>query len=323
MVSFLLYVSETAYDGCSVLGDHQFLICRDDYNMHLGIRSRDLDLLAACLVGLGIEGDAHESEFLADTFACGCLILAYTACEDDDVDASEHSRVCSDIFKDTVFIHVEREDSLAVALGDGCLDVAHVGRDLRDSGHTAALVDESADAGCVEPFALHHVDDRARIDIAYAGAHHQALGGCEAHGGIHSEMKADAYHPMIKENDLVITADTMVICGDRIMGKPKDMAEAKEMLRFLSGKTHCVATGVTISTQNRRTSFTTVTDVTFADISDDEITYYVENFLPLDKAGAYGIQEWIGVVAVSGIKGSYYNVMGLPVHRLYQELKLF
>lgn len=138
-----------------------------------------------------------------------------------------------------------------------------------------------------------------------------------------SEMKADAYHPMIKENDLVITADTMVICGDRIMGKPKDMAEAKEMLRFLSGKTHCVATGVTLSTQNRRTSFTTVTDVTFADISDDEITYYVENFLPLDKAGAYGIQEWIGVVAVSGIKGSYYNVMGLPVHRLYQELKLF
>ena len=138
-----------------------------------------------------------------------------------------------------------------------------------------------------------------------------------------SEMKADAYHPMIKENDLVITADTMVICGDRIMGKPKDMAEAKEMLRFLSGKTHCVATGVTISTQNRRTSFTTVTDVTFADISDNEITYYVENFLPLDKAGAYGIQEWIGVVAVSGIKGSYYNVMGLPVHRLYQELKLF
>ncbi len=138
-----------------------------------------------------------------------------------------------------------------------------------------------------------------------------------------SEMKADAYHPMIKENDLVITADTMVICGDRIMGKPKDMTEAKEMLRFLSGKTHCVATGVTISTQNRRTSFTTVTDVTFADISDDEITYYVENFLPLDKAGAYGIQEWIGVVAVSGIKGSYYNVMGLPAHRLYQELKLF
>ena len=138
-----------------------------------------------------------------------------------------------------------------------------------------------------------------------------------------SEMKADAYHPMIKENDLVITADTMVICGDRIMGKPKDMTEAKEMLRFLSGKTHCVATGVTISTQNRRTSFTTVTDVTFADISDDEITYYVENFLPLDKAGAYGSQEWIGVVAVSGIKGSYYNVMGLPVHRLYQELKLF
>lgn len=138
-----------------------------------------------------------------------------------------------------------------------------------------------------------------------------------------STMKADAYQERISDNDLVITADTMVICGDKILGKPKDQDEAKAMLRLLSGKTHQVATGVTITTSDRRTSFTTVTEVTFAEISDEDIDYYVENFLPLDKAGAYGIQEWIGAIAVSGINGSYYNVMGLPVHRLYQELRLF
>jgi len=138
-----------------------------------------------------------------------------------------------------------------------------------------------------------------------------------------SNLKADAFQSQIKDNELVITADTMVICGNRIMGKPKDTNEAKSMLRFLSGKTHQVATGVTISTHDRRTSFTTVTNVTFADISNEEINYYVENFLPLDKAGAYGIQEWIGVAAVCDINGSFYNVMGLPVHRLFQELKIF
>lgn len=115
----------------------------------------------------------------------------------------------------------------------------------------------------------------------------------------------------------------MVICGDEIMGKPKDRKDAIEMLLRLSGKTHQVATGVTISTLKRRTSFTTVSDVVFADISQEEIEFYVDNYQPLDKAGAYGIQEWIGAAAVSGINGSYYNVMGLPVHRLYQELKLF
>ncbi|MDE6400392.1 MAG: Maf family protein, partial [Muribaculaceae bacterium] len=86
---------------------------------------------------------------------------------------------------------------------------------------------------------------------------------------------------------------------------------------------HHVATGVTISTKEKRTSFTTVSEVTFAELTEEEINYYVENYIPLDKAGAYGIQEWIGAVAVSSIKGSFYNVMGLPVHRLYQELKLF
>lgn len=138
-----------------------------------------------------------------------------------------------------------------------------------------------------------------------------------------SSVKADAYQHKIMDNELVITADTMVICGDKILGKPKDAQDAARMLRLLSGKTHQVATGVTISTTDKRTSFTTVSDVTFSELTDDEIDYYVENFIPLDKAGAYGIQEWIGAVAVSSINGSFYNVMGLPVHRLYQELKLF
>lgn len=138
-----------------------------------------------------------------------------------------------------------------------------------------------------------------------------------------SAKKADVYQEHIKEDELVITADTMVICDDKILGKPKDVEDAIKMLLCLSGKTHQVATGVTISTIEKRTSFTTISDVTFSEISEEEARYYVENYLPLDKAGAYGIQEWIGAVAVSGINGSFYNVMGLPVNRLYQELKLF
>ncbi|MDE6421855.1 MAG: Maf-like protein [Muribaculaceae bacterium] len=138
-----------------------------------------------------------------------------------------------------------------------------------------------------------------------------------------SEKKADAFQKIITDNELIITADTMVICNDHILGKPKDAAEAREMLRMLSGKTHQVATGVTVTTLNKRTSFTTVTKVTFGELTDEEIDYYVENFQPFDKAGAYGIQEWIGAIAVSDINGSYHNVMGLPIYRLYQELKLF
>lgn len=138
-----------------------------------------------------------------------------------------------------------------------------------------------------------------------------------------SEKKGNAYSSAIHDNELIITADTMVICGDRILGKPKDTDEAKEMLRLLSGRTHLVSTGVSITARDKRTSFTTVTEVDFAELTDDEINHYVENYLPLDKAGAYGIQEWIGAIAVTGIRGSYYNVMGLPVHRLYQELRHF
>lgn len=138
-----------------------------------------------------------------------------------------------------------------------------------------------------------------------------------------SEKKADACMRLPGKNDLVITADTMVILGDRIMGKPYDTEEALDMLMTLSGKTHLVTTGVTIATKEKRKSFTSITEVDFAYITEEEALYYINTYSPFDKAGAYGIQEWIGAVAVSAIRGSYYNVMGLPVHRLYQELKDF
>lgn len=138
-----------------------------------------------------------------------------------------------------------------------------------------------------------------------------------------ANRKADAYKKNIRDNEMIITADTLVIKGNRIYGKPKDTAEAIEMIRDLSDCVHQVISGVCIVTADRRTSFTCETDVKFGKISDEEANYYVENYMPLDKAGAYGIQEWIGCVAVESISGSFYNVMGLPIHRLYQELKYF
>lgn len=138
-----------------------------------------------------------------------------------------------------------------------------------------------------------------------------------------SEKKADAYSRIIHGNELVITSDTIVVLGERVLGKPRDTGEAADMLRRLSGKVHKVITGVTISTMERRTSFTTETEVKFSELSEEDIKYYIDNFEPLDKAGAYGIQEWIGCVGVEWIHGSFYNVMGLPVHRLYNELKKF
>ena len=138
-----------------------------------------------------------------------------------------------------------------------------------------------------------------------------------------SNKKADEFLKRIGDNELIITADTVVICEGKILGKPKNSKEAEEMLHFLSGKTHKVTTGVTVANKDKRISFSSETYVTFADLTDDEIRYYVDTFHPLDKAGAYGIQEWIGAVAVAKIDGSFYNVMGLPVHRLYQVLKQF
>ncbi len=122
---------------------------------------------------------------------------------------------------------------------------------------------------------------------------------------------------------MIITADTIVILGEKVMGKPKDAEEAKQMLHELSGKTHQVITGVCLTTQEKQVSFSVETDVTFKKLSDEEITYYVEHYHPFDKAGAYGIQEWIGHVGVTGMNGSYFNVMGLPVQRIYEALKVF
>ena len=136
-----------------------------------------------------------------------------------------------------------------------------------------------------------------------------------------SKKKADAYRKLMDENELIITADTIVVSDDKILGKPKDAQDACAMLRELSGHAHKVITGVTITTKELSTSFSSVTEVNFASLTDEEIEYYVENYKPFDKAGAYGIQEWIGCVAVSGMNGSYYNVMGLPIFRLYQELR--
>lgn len=134
--------------------------------------------------------------------------------------------------------------------------------------------------------------------------------------------KADAYVPAIHEDDLVITADTVVIVDNDILGKPHDESEAKAMLRRISGRSHQVVTGVCLVTKDKRREFSVSTDVTFRSLSESEIDYYVSHYRPFDKAGAYGIQEWIGYVGVTGLNGSYFNVMGLPVQRIYSELQL-
>ncbi|MBE6275840.1 MAG: septum formation protein Maf [Bacteroides sp.] len=133
--------------------------------------------------------------------------------------------------------------------------------------------------------------------------------------------KADAYRSFIQANELVITADTIVWLEGKVMGKPAGEEEARLMLHALSGRTHQVITGVCLTTSDIQRSFSTVTDVTFATLTDEEIDYYVRTYLPMDKAGSYGIQEWIGFIGVEGISGSYFNVMGLPIQRLYTELR--
>ena len=138
-----------------------------------------------------------------------------------------------------------------------------------------------------------------------------------------SRKKADIFLSRLRDKELLICADTVVICDNKILGKPKNEENAGNMLRFLSGKTHIVTTGVTVATKSKKISFTSVSDVKFAELRDEEIQFYVDTYHPFDKAGAYGIQEWIGAVAVEKINGSFYNVMGLPVHHLYQELKKF
>lgn len=158
-----------------------------------------------------------------------------------------------------------------------------------------------------------------------------------------SRKKAEAYRPLLDGTNassedsadaqlLILTADTVVIAPTEneqndqegkgvILGKPRDAEDAHRMLRMLSGKTHHVVTGVCLTTSQAQRQFSVVTEVTFKPLSDEEIDYYIDHYKPFDKAGAYGIQEWIGYIGCTGLKGSYFNVMGLPVQRIYEELK--
>ena len=138
-----------------------------------------------------------------------------------------------------------------------------------------------------------------------------------------ARKKAEAYKSSMSSNELLITADTIVCLDGVVMGKPYGAENAKTILRQLSGRVHQVITGVTVLTQVKRESFAVTSHVKFANVTEDEIDYYVDNYLPFDKAGAYGIQEWFGLVAVEELRGSNFNVMGLPVQRLYTVLKQF
>ena len=138
-----------------------------------------------------------------------------------------------------------------------------------------------------------------------------------------SKQKAEAYLSSLDDTMLLITADTIVWNGNAVIGKPKNRAEAIQMLRSLSGHEYHVVTGVCLTTTKKQLTFSVISSVRFASLNDEEIIYYVDKYKPFDKAGAYGIQEWIGYVGVESISGSFYNVMGLPVQRLYQELKTF
>lgn len=134
-----------------------------------------------------------------------------------------------------------------------------------------------------------------------------------------SKKKAAAY--AVAEDEIVITADTIVVLDGEVLGKPRDLDDAAAMLRRLSGRTHRVITGVTLKNEVKQTSFSVVSEVTFKSLSDDEISYYVHCYQPLDKAGAYGIQEWIGYIGVTSLSGSYFNVVGFPVQRIYEVLR--
>lgn len=136
--------------------------------------------------------------------------------------------------------------------------------------------------------------------------------------------KANAYRDRIGDEDLLITADTIVaVDNTTVLGKPVDIDDARRMLHILSGRTHQVITGVCLTTKDRQRRFSVTTDVTFKTLTDEEIDYYLAHYRPLDKAGAYGVQEWIGYIGVTALSGSYFNVMGFPVQRVYEELKIF
>lgn len=162
----------------------------------------------------------------------------------------------------------------------------------------------------------YEVNTLADVDESFP----EGLDGVEIPAYI-ARAKADAYRQVMQEDELVITADTIVWLDGEVMGKPADEEDARRMLKALSGKTHQVITGVCLTTVGYQKTFATVTDVTFAALTDEEIAHYVEHYRPMDKAGSYGIQEWIGFVGVERIEGSYFNVVGMPIQRLYTELK--
>lgn len=138
-----------------------------------------------------------------------------------------------------------------------------------------------------------------------------------------AKKKAAAYISLLEEDTLLVTADTVVLLHERIFGKPADKEDARRMLKDLSGETHRVVTGVCLTSKQKQVCFSDVAYVTFGQLTDEEIDYYVEKYNPTDKAGAYGVQEWIGYVGVERIEGSYFNVMGLPIYKLYRELRQF
>ncbi len=138
-----------------------------------------------------------------------------------------------------------------------------------------------------------------------------------------AKKKANSINELLDENSILITADTIVWCNNSVLNKPDSYDEAYQMLNSLSGNKHTVITGVCLRSAEKETTFIATTDVFFTKLSDGEIEYYIRKFKPFDKAGAYGIQEWIGYIGIEKIEGSYYNVMGLPIQKVYKELKKF
>ena len=164
-----------------------------------------------------------------------------------------------------------------------------------------------------------------RFDVVikeYTETYPEGLGGEEIARYVAHE-KAISFKNGISDNEIVITADTIVWCNNKVLGKPLDREDAIRMLEEISGNTHEVITGVCIYSSNKEKTFSVSTKVTFETLSEEEINYYIDKYKPYDKAGAYGIQEWIGIAACSHIDGSYFNVVGLPVQRLYKELQSF
>ena len=138
-----------------------------------------------------------------------------------------------------------------------------------------------------------------------------------------SEGKSLGFHRPLAENELLLTSDTLVLCGNEVLGKPADAEDAARMLRLLSGREHQVTTAVTLRSRDRMETISDTADVWFKELTEEEIQYYIDHFRPFDKAGAYGIQEWIGYIGITRIDGSFYTIMGLPVHVVYQLLQRF